>query len=58
LAFDSALLVDEAKIGILFASIVAGILGVTLLMAGTGPRAKVSSAGTKEELMAAASKDV
>jgi NhaA family Na+:H+ antiporter len=54
LAFDSDLLIDEAKIGILFASLVAGVLGVLFLLAGTTPRAKVGEPTAAEEVIAAA----
>ena len=58
LAFeDFAVLADESKIGILFASVVAGILGLVLLHFGTrstssnpDQRAKDDSAG-KEKIL-------
>lgn len=36
LAFDDPGLVDEAKIGVLFASMLAGLIGVTILVTGRG----------------------
>ncbi len=57
LAFEHPEYVDQAKIGILFASVAAGILGLGLLAASSGPKPKVSPAQSKEEVIAAASRD-
>jgi len=56
LAFEEQILVDDAKIGILFASLVAGVLGMALLAVGSRPRAKVSPPRTTEDIMSAASR--
>jgi NhaA family Na+:H+ antiporter len=49
LAYDDALLVEEAKIGILFASVLAAILGYTALRIALNRRERVPMEGPADE---------
>ncbi len=52
LAFDDDSIISEAKIGILFASLAAGIIGLVLLMRATKRDVKVSPPESAEEVLA------